>query len=131
MSKEEKQEVVNEEQDQEFNIDDVQFFKQEVITDAQAILIEIMTPVKISKSGKMSVDKSMPKQFIGKSSASLDGRPIPFSFIIEDATNIYEATRSFEKYSLKTIQLINENIQKMQNEIVVPGGRPEGSKIIT
>ena len=84
----------------------------------------------------MSVVKGEPKQFIGKSAATMGGeRPIPFSFIIEDATNEYEATRSFEKYSMKTINDINDNIQKMQearaSEIVVPGRRPEGNKIIT
>jgi len=137
MSEEEKkqEEKSQEELMQEFDINKVQFYKKETITDGQAISIDIMTPVTISKSGKMAVDKGMPKQFIGKSAATMGEKPIPFSFIIEDATNEYEATRSFERYSLKTIEDINENIKRMQemreNEIIVPGGRPQENKIIT
>jgi len=131
--------VEEEAQEEEIvDIDKMQFFRQETISNAQNIVIDVMVPVSIPKSGKMTVDKTKPKVFIGKTPVNMGNQVIPFPFAIEGANNIYEALHQFDKSAARAVEEANQRVaeeyetmkKKKESEIVVPGN-VGGGKIIT
>jgi len=123
-------------QEDKLDVDKIQFFKQETITNAQGIVIDVMVPVSISKTGKISVEKSKPKVFVGKTPVDMGGRVVPFPFAIDGANNMHEALHMFESCAGKAIKEANQRIKEevdtmkeKDNEIIVPGNTSR--KIIT
>lgn len=109
-----------------------QLYKHESYTDGELIYLDVMTPMKFSGSGKISVDKDKPKQFIGKSQIEYGEQIMPYSFLIENANNVKEAIDQFDNAMEEALSRTREKIKEMneqkQKEIVVPD---QENKIIT
>ena len=115
--------------------ENIELFKQESYTDGQLVYLDIMTPMTISKSGKLSVNKDGRKRFIGKSQVDFGGRVMPYTFIIENARTAKEAIDQFDDALSKALERTREQVEEMQKEqeekekkIIVPN---KDKKIIT
>lgn len=129
----------NEEKDEGPLSQNITLFKHDSYTDGEFVYLDVMTPVNISPgSGKVSIDKSKPKRFIGKTQVDFGGRVAPYSFMIEGANNVKEAVDMFDSSLNKAIEHTREEIEEMRKEqmsqkpnIVVPESAQEGGgKII-
>lgn len=106
-----------------------QFFKQETYTNGQEITIDVLTPIKIPNSGKISVDKNKPKIFVGKAPVDVGDRIIPFTFMIDGVSNFKEALDVFDESCKNSLAEANQKRQEQMeelknersNQIVVPG----------
>ena len=123
---EEKVEEVQEEATEEVKPPE-QMFKHESFTDGDNVTVEVLTPVKISSSGKASIDKDGKKIFVGKTYISVGSRPTPYTFRIIEADNLKAAVDCFEaslQHALEGTRKEVEEFQKKQEE-------EQKSKILT
>jgi hypothetical protein len=101
-----------------------QFYKHESFTSGTDVTIEILTPVKVSGSGKTSVAKGMDKMFIGKTFISVAGTPTPYTFRIIEADNLRKAIDVFESSLEKALDETRREVEELQkqkeNKIVTP-----------
>jgi len=96
--------------------ENVQLFKQESYTDGQLLYLDVMTPVKVSKSGKVAIDKDGPKSFIGKSQVDFGGRVMPYTFMIEEAKTVRDAIDQFDNALAKALDRTRERVEEIQKE---------------
>jgi hypothetical protein len=101
-----------------------QFFRHESYTSGTDVTIEILTPVKVSSSGKTSVIKDMDKIFIGKTFISVAETPTPYTFRIIEADNLRKAIDVFESSLEKALEETRKEVEELQkkreNQIVTP-----------
>ena len=134
MSEEKKEEATVTMIDQETGplSESIQLFKHESYTDGHLVYLDVMTPVKISGSGKVSMEKDKQKQFIGKSQVDFGGRVMPYTFMIEGVDNVKDAIDQFDNAMEKALERTKEKMEEMrkesENKLVVPN---KPSNIIT
>jgi hypothetical protein len=135
MKKEEKEEVVEEKKEEEV-VEKIteegpkKFYKHETITDSLFTSVEILTPVKVSNTGKVSINKDEDKIFVGKTFISVGGQPQPFTFRIIEASNLKQALDVFDDSLAKAIEEAKKDAmearkqqeKEAQTKIVTPGG---------
>lgn len=109
-----------------------QMYKLECITDSQLVAIDMLTPISISQSGKVAIDKDKPKKFVGKTHITAMGQLTSYSFPMNGVKNAKEAIERFDSLLdqalEKTKQKIEEHHRQMEkaqkSQIIVP---PPGS----
>jgi len=114
-----------------------QMFKHESFTDGDNVTVEMLTPVKISSSGKVSMEKDAEKIFVGKTYISVGHKPTPYTFRIIEADNLKTAVNCFESSLQKALVETRKDVEEFQrkqaeeaqNKIVTPD-QPEGGIIV-
>jgi len=111
----------------------IQLFKHESFTDGNLVYIDVMTPIKLSGTGKVSIDKERKKTFIGKTQVDFSGKVGPYTFMIEDSNNVKEAIDKFDDALEAALDRTREQVENMRKEqeskVIVPNDNK--GKIIT
>jgi len=136
---EEKKEEQPKEDISRISTSDRQLYKLECITDSQLVAIDMLVPISISQSGKISIDKDKPRKFIGKTHVMAMGQLTPYSFQMTGIKNAREAIDKFDTIMDKELDKTRQRIaieqekakqqqREQQSQIIVPQG--DTSKIV-